>query len=145
MCRSPAFHDRGHVPDVRTRTLLLVICFAATGCRSAGGSNGSSRGRLPADVAAGFAARADQVAAALDAGACDDALAKARSLQTDLANVPVDPGVRAEALAGAARLTSGINCPVTTTVPPATAPPPAVTAPVKGRKGKEHKGDNDEH
>jgi hypothetical protein len=86
------------------------------------------------------------VAAALDAGACDDALAQARALQTDLANLPGDPGLRAEALAGAARLTSGINCPVTTTAPPATPPPPpAVTAPVKGKKGKEHKGDHDEH
>jgi len=143
MYGSPAFHGRGHVPDVRTRALLLVMCFAATGCGSGGGSGGG--GRLPADVAAGFAARADQVAAALDAGACDDALAKARALQSDLANLPGDPGVRAEALAGAARLTSGINCPVSTTAPPAPAPPPAVTAPVKGKKGKEHGGDQDEH
>ena len=141
MYGSPAFHGRGHVPDVRTRALLLVMCFAATGCGSGGGSGGG--GRLPADVAAGFAARADQVAAALDAGACDDALAKARALQSDLANLPGDPGVRAEALAGAARLTSGINCPVSTTAPP--APAPAVTAPVRGKKGKEHRGDQDEH
>jgi len=86
------------------------------------------------------------VAAALDAGACDDALAKARSLQTDLAALPGDPGVRAEALAGVARLTSGINCPVTTTTtapPPVTVPAIVDNGPV--RKGKEHKGDRDDH
>ena len=121
---------------MRIRALLLVLALGAAGCGSAGGSKGP--GRLPADVAAGFAVRAEQVAAALDAGACDDAVAKARTLQTDLAALPMDPAVRAEALAGAARLTSGINCPVTTT-----APPPPVTAPAK--KGKEHKGDHDDH
>ncbi|HEV8626378.1 MAG TPA: hypothetical protein VG034_18160, partial [Acidimicrobiia bacterium] len=76
----------------------MVISLGAAGC----GSNGT--GRLPADVAAGLATRTEQVAAALDAGACDDALARARSLQTDIAALPVDPAVRAEALAGAARL-----------------------------------------
>lgn len=83
------------------------------------------------------------MAAALAAGACDDALAKARSLQTDIAALPIDPAVRAEALAGAVRLTSGINCPVVTT----TAPPPVTVPPVvnegNGRKGKD-KGDNDD-
>jgi len=127
---------------VRARALLLVLAFGAAGCGSAGGPDGT--GRLPADVAAGFAARADEVAAALDAGACDDALAKARSLQTDLAALPVDPDVRAEALAGAARLTGGINCPVTTTTTPA-PPAPATTAPADDKKGKKHKGDHDDH
>jgi hypothetical protein len=116
--------------------LIVVMSLGAAGC----GSNGA--GRLPADVAAGLATRAEQVAAALDAGACNDALAKARSLQTDIAALPVDAAVRAEALAGAARLTSGINCPVTTTAPP--APPSTVTAPVNGKKGKGHKSDHDD-
>jgi hypothetical protein len=117
--------------------VMLVVTGA--GCASGGGSAGT--GRLPADVAAGLATRAEQVAAALDAGACDDALAKARSLQTDIAALPVDPAVRAEALAGAARLVSGISCPVVTTAPP----PPVVTVPDgNGRKGKGHKGDDDD-
>jgi hypothetical protein len=119
----------------------VVLVVTGAGCGSAGGSNDSVR--LSADVAAGLAARADQVAAALDAGACDDALAKARSLQTDIAALPVEPAVRAEALAGAARLVSGINCPVATTAPP---PPPTVPANPSGsgRKGKGHKGDHDD-
>ena len=120
----------------------MVLSLGAAGCGSAGGSNGT--GRLPADVAAGFAARAEQVAAALDAGACDDALAKARTLQTDLAALPIDPAVRAEALAGAARLVSGINCPVATTAPPPVTVP-AIVDDGAGRKGKEHKGDHDDH
>ena len=124
---------------MRIRALLLLLALGAAGCGSAGGSNGT--GRLPADVAAGFAARAEQVAAALDAGACDDALAKARSLQTDLAALPVDPGVRAEALAGAARLTSGINCPVATTAPPPVTVPAIVEGGPVRKKG--HKGDHD--
>ena len=114
--------------------------LAAAGCGSAGGSDGS--GRLPADVAAGLATRAEQVAATLDAGACDDALAQARALQTDIAALPVEPAVRAEALAGAARLTSGINCPVTTTAPPVTVPAPMTDG--GARKGKGHKGDHGE-
>ena len=84
------------------------------------------------------------MAAALAAGACDDALAKARSLQTDIAALPIDPAVRAEALAGAVRLTSGINCPVvTTTGPPPPVPVPSVVNEGNGRKGK-NKGDNDD-
>jgi hypothetical protein len=122
--------------------LLLFLSLGVAGCGSAGGSNGT--GRLPADVAAGFAARAEQVAAALDAGACDDALAKARSLQTDLAALPGDPEVRAEALAGAARLTSGINCPVATTAPPPVTVP-AIVDSGAGKKPKGHKGDHDDH
>ncbi len=119
--------------------MILVLSLAGAGCGSAGGSNESAR--LPADVADGYAVRAEQVAAALDAGACDDALAKARSLQTDIAAVPLEPAVRAEALAGAARLVSGINCPVVTTAPP---PQPVPASPAKGddRKGKGHKGDD---
>ena len=123
---------------MRAPALVLVISLGAAGCGSACGPNGT--GRLPADVASGLAARAEQVAAALDGGACDDALAEARSLQADVAALPVDPAVRAEALAGAARLTTGINCPVTTT----TAPPPPGAAPA-GKKPKEHKGDHDDH
>jgi hypothetical protein len=119
-----------------------VISLAAAGCGSAGGSKGT--GRLPADVAEGLATRAEQVATSLDAGACDDALAKARSLQTDIAALPVEPAVRAEALAGAARLVSGISCPaVTTAPPPVTVPATGING--GGRKGKGHKGDNDDH
>jgi hypothetical protein len=105
-------------------------------------------------VTAGLAARADGVAAALDAGACVEALSQARSLQGDIAGLDAEPAVRAEALAGAARLVSGINC-----VPPTTAPPPPPTvsnpAPVKtgwwldggagrGKKAKGHGGDHND-
>ena len=83
------------------------------------------------------------MAAALAAGACDDALAKARSLQTDIAALPIDPAVRAEALAGAVRLTSGINCPVVTTTAPPPVTVPSVVNEGNGRKGKD-KGDNDD-
>jgi hypothetical protein len=127
------------------RALILVVSLGAAGCGSADGP--PAAGRLPADVAAGLAGRAEQVAAALDAGACDDALAKARSLQNDIAALPVAPEVRAEALAGTARLVSGINCPVTTTT--TTPPPPVVAVPDRrfegdGRKGKGHKDDKDD-
>jgi hypothetical protein len=124
--------------------MALVLPLTAAACGSTG--NTPDSGAMPADVATGLAARAEQVAAALDAGACDDALAKARSLQTDIAALPFEPAVRAEALAGAARLVSGINCPVVTTT---TAPPPPVTVPSivvegNGRKSKGHKGDDDD-
>jgi hypothetical protein len=128
---------------VRLRDLCLVLPLAAAACGSAGGSPDTAR-PLPADVAAGLAARAEQVAAALDAGACDDALAKARSLQTDIAALGVEPAVRAEALAGAARLTSGIHCPVVTTTAPPPVTVPSVVNEGNGRKGKGHKGDDDD-
>ena len=127
---------------MRLRAFALFLSLAAAACGSDGGP--PDAGALPADVANGLAARAEQVAAALAAGACDDALAKARSLQTDIAALPIDPAVRAEALAGAVRLTSGINCPVvTTTAPPPPVPVPSVVNEGSGRKGK-NKGDNDD-
>ena len=119
----------------------MLVLLAAAGCGSGAAPSGTVR--LPADLAAGLATRAEQVAAALDAGACDDALAKARSLQTDIAALPVEQAVRAEALAGAARLVSGINCPVATTAPPPVTVP-AIVDDGAGRKGKGHKGDHDD-
>ena len=127
---------------MRFRALALVLPLTAAACGSAG--NPSDTAPLPADVAAGLAARAEQVAAALDAGACDDALAKARSLQTDIAALPVDPEVRAEALAGAARLTSTINCPVVTTTAPPPVTVPSVVVEGNGRKSKGNKDDKDD-
>ena len=127
---------------MRLRVLLLFLPLATAACGSSG--EPSATGALPADVAAGLAARAEQVASALDAGACDDALAKARSLQTDIAALPVDPAVRAEALAGATRLTSGINCPVVTTTAPPPITVPSVVLDGGGRKTKGHKGDKDD-
>jgi hypothetical protein len=127
---------------VRLRALALVLSLAAAACGSEGGPPGA--GPLPADVANGLAARADQVAAALAAGACDDALAKARSLQTDIGALPIDPAVRAEALAGAVRLTSGINCPVVTTTAPPPVTVPSVVNEGNTRKGKGNKGDDDD-
>jgi hypothetical protein len=121
--------------------ILVLPLTAAAACGSAAGP--PDTGPLPADVAAGLAARAEQVAAALDAGACDDALAKARSLQTDIAALPVEPAVRAEALAGAARLVSGISCPVVTTAPPPVTVP-SIVVEGKDRKDKGRKGDNDD-
>jgi hypothetical protein len=117
----------------------MVVAALGAGCSSGGGSAGS---RIPGDVATGLAARADQVAAALDAGACDQALGEARSLQGDVAALKADPAVRAEALAGAARLVGEINCVQTTTAPP--VPPTGVNPPPgggdPGKKGKGHGG-----
>ena len=129
-----------------SRTVISLLALTATVALGAGcgGGDGQTGERLAPDVAAGLATRAEQVAAALDAGQCDQALAGARSLQADIAALPVAPAVRAEALAGAARLTGGINCPP----PPVVAPPttqPVVTAPQvrnppkpKGKKGHGH-------
>lgn len=123
---------------LRNLFLFLVLPLVAAGCGSNGGPPEAARPLAP-DVASGLATRAEAVAAALDAGACNEALEAARSLQTDIAALPIEPGVRAEALAGAARLTSGINCPVVTT----TAPPP-VTVPSVVREGKASEGKDSE-
>jgi hypothetical protein len=120
----------------RTVVPLLVATLAlASGCASGGG--GAER-RLAPDVAAGLAARAEQVATALDAGRCDEALDGARALQDDIAALPADPAVRAEALTGAARLVNGISCPRPVITVPVLAPPE------KGRKPKGPKGDHDD-
>jgi len=117
---------------------LMLVAALGAGCASAGGSAGR---RIPGGVASGLADRADGVAAAVDAGACDQALAEARSLQSDIAALDLAPAVRAEALAGAARLVSGISC-----APPPTAPPvpPATGAPTPGKKEKGHGGHHDD-
>jgi hypothetical protein len=113
---------------------MLVVALAGA-CSSGGGADGHGAGSgIPADVAGALAARADRVAADLDAGACDQALTEARSLQGDLAALPADPAVRAEALAGAARLTTAITC----SPPPAPAPSGPDTPPPKKRKGHGH-------
>jgi hypothetical protein len=131
---------------VRLRKLFLVLPLAAAACGSNGEPPDAAR-PLAADVAGGLAARAEAVAAALDAGACQEALQGARALQTDIAALPIEPALRAEALAGATRLTSGINCPVVTT----TAPPPVTVPSVvvegkggDGKGGKGHKGKKDD-
>ena len=125
-----------------TKTVLPLLALAlavGAGC----GAGGGQKGRLTPDVAAGLATRAEQVATAFEAGQCDQALAGARSLQNDIAALPVDPALRAAALAGAARVVSGISCPAVAP-PPATGvtvPWPAPTAPSDtGRKDKGHKG-----
>jgi hypothetical protein len=116
----------------------MVAAALGASCSPAGGSAGH---RIPGDVAEGLAARADRVAAALGAGDCEGALGEARSLQNDLAGLDAEPAVRAEGLAGAARLVSAISCP-----PPTTAPPAVVVNPTPaggagpGKKSKGHKG-----
>lgn len=100
--------------------VLVATLAIGAGCASGGGENEGPP--LAADVAAGLATRAEQVAATLDAGQCDQALAGARSLQNDLAALPAGPAVRAEALAGAARLVNGISCPPPVVAPPTSAP-----------------------
>jgi hypothetical protein len=130
-----------------TRTVVSLLALTATlalgaGC---GGGNGQAGEPLAPDVAAGLATRAEQVAAALDAGQCDQALAGARSLQADIAALPVAPAVRAEALAGAARLTGGINCPPPPVAPPTTQPvvtAPQIQYPPKPKGKKEHGHDD---
>lgn len=123
-------------------TVTLLVALLGAGC---GAGDGGEAGR-PSDAAAGLAVRAEGVAAALDAGRCDAALAEARSLQDDLAAADLEPAVRAEALAGAARVVNGIVC---------APPPPAATtvtvAPAarsgngdNDKKGKGRKGDDDD-
>ena len=119
---------------------LIVVAALGASCSSDGGSGVH---RIPGDVAEGLAVRADRVAAVLDSGACEAALGEARSLQNDLASLDAEPAVRAEALTGAARLVSTINC-----TPPPTGPPAVVMNPNPaggtgpGKKGKGHKGDH---
>jgi hypothetical protein len=131
---------------MRTSNLAAVALAALLGAGCAaddGGGTGS-----PDGAAAGLAVRAEGVAAALDAGRCDAALAEARALQTDLAAAELAADVRAEALAGAARVVNGIVCtpppPPTTT----TTAAPVVTARDSGgdttKKGKGRKGDDDD-
>lgn len=112
-----------------------LAAVLGSGCASSGGSAGAG---IPSDTAAGLAARAENVAAALEAGACDQARAEASSLQSDLAALPLEPAVRAEAGDRAARLVAAINCVPTTT----TAPPVPTDDPRPG-KGKKHKGGDD--
>jgi hypothetical protein len=116
--------------------LLLVGAVAGVGCSSGGGSAGQ---KIPADVAAGFAARADRIAAELDAGACDQALTEARSLQTDIAGMRWTPTLQADALSRAARLVGAVNCPP----PPAPVPPTVVVDPGFPKKGKGHGHDHE--
>jgi len=99
-------------------------------------------GKIPAGVAGGLAARADHVAVTLAAGACDQALAEARSLQSDVAALTVDPAVRDQAVAGAARLVAAIDCAPTTTVPGVVVDPTPLGG--NGPGGKKHKG-GDQH
>jgi hypothetical protein len=108
-----------------------------------GGACGrGSTGRIPAGVAGGLAARADHVATTLASGACDQALAEARSLQSDVAALKVDPALRDQAVAGAARLVAAIDCapPTTTTTVPLEMP-----GGDKGPDRKKHKGDDHDH
>jgi hypothetical protein len=124
-----------------TKTVVPLLALAMAFSAACGGGGQPER-RLGPDTAAGLAARAEQVAAALDAGQCD------QSLQNDIAALPVDPELRAEALDRTARLVSGITCPavapptVTTAV---TAPATTMTAPpAKAAKGKGRKGHDDD-
>jgi hypothetical protein len=126
------------------RTLLVMLALLGAGCSTGGGSADPSP---RSDVAAGLAGRAEGVAAALDSGRCDVAVAETRALQADLAAADLEPAVRAEALAGAARLASSIVCapapvPVPTTVSPAGNPEGGGTPSGKKRKGQ--KGDDDD-
>ena len=121
----------------------MAACLAGAaligGCSPGGGAGGPA---IPADAATALAARADRVAAELDAGACDQALAEARSLEGDLGAVKADATVRAEALSRVARVVSAINCPPpTTTTTPLPAPPAGGGPHPKGKKdghGPEH-------
>jgi hypothetical protein len=118
---------------------LVVVTALGASCSSAGGTGGQ---RIPGEVAEGLAARADRVAAALDAGACPAALGEAQALHGEIAALDAESAVKAEALAGAARLVSGISCPPPTTGPAVVNPNPAGGA-APGKRSKGHKGDDD--
>ncbi|HZQ76382.1 MAG TPA: hypothetical protein VFE55_03565 [Acidimicrobiia bacterium] len=126
---------------------LLAACVAGAallgGCSPGGGAGGPA---IPADAATALAARADRVAADIDAGACDQALAEARSLEGDLAAVKADATVRAEALSRAARVVAAINCPPpTTTTTAAPAPPDQPAGPGPGHPKGKKDGHGPEH
>lgn len=123
------------------RLAIVAMCFVMLGGACSAGAEDAAGKGMPADVAGQLAARADRVAAALDSGGCDQALAEARSLQSDISGLTVDPAVKAEALAGAARLTTAIVCapPTTTTV----VQPPAQREPRSGKGKKDKDGDKD--
>lgn len=124
--------------------MLILLALLGAGCSAGGGSGDAGP---PGDVAAGLAARAEGVAAALDSGRCEAALTEARSLQADLTATDFEPAVRAEALAGAARMVNGIVCaapappPVPTTIAPAQNTGGSTTP--AGKKRKERKGDHE--
>ena len=120
-----------------------VALALLTGACGGGGGAGADR-VIPADAAATLAARADTVAADLAGGACDQALAEARSLQTDLGTLAVPAAVRDQAVAGAARLAGAITCAPPVTATTATVPGLIVTpVPAKGRKHKGGHGGED--
>jgi hypothetical protein len=127
---------------VRTGGILLTVAVLAGGCGGQGGGQGGGK-TIPAAAAGVLAGRADRVAADLAAGACDQARAEAQSLQADLAALPVDPAVRDQAVAGAARLVATIACAAATTTTITTVPT-LVVAPPRGDpghgKGKKDKG-----
>jgi hypothetical protein len=130
-----------------TKTVIPVLALAMAFGAGCGTGGGQPERRLGPDTAAGLAARAEQVAAALDAGQCDQALAGAQSLQTDIAALPVDPDLRAEALARTARLVAGISCPAAaapTDTTTATTPTTTTNPTAKAPKGKGHKGHGDD-
>ncbi len=131
---------------MRISNLAAVALAALLGVGCAANDGGGTAS--PGGAAAGLAVRADGVAAALDAGQCDAALAEARALQTDLAAVDLSPAVRAEALAGATRVVISIVWPpppptTTTTATPVTASRGSGDGD-KDKKGKGRKGDDDD-
>lgn len=122
--------------------VMLLAALLAAGCGAGDGEAGRR-----SDAAGALAVRADGVAAALDAGQCDAALAEARALQADLVAADLAPEVRAEALAGAIRVVDGIVCapPTTSTTTTTTVTAtPAVRSGDDDKKGKGRKGDDDD-
>ena len=119
-----------------------LALLAAAACGTGGGAGAGKV--IPAGEAAALAARADTVATDLAAGACDQALAEARALQTDLGALAVPAAVRDQAVAGAARLAGAITCAPPVTATTATVPGLVVTpVPAKGRKHKGGHGGED--
>jgi hypothetical protein len=117
----------------------MLLGALAAGC---GASNGAGAG-IPSDTANALAARAERVAGAIESGACDQASAEAHALQSDVAALQLDPGLRAQAADRAARLVAAIQCPpatTTTVTPTTTATPTIVVGEPRPGKGKKHKG-----
>jgi hypothetical protein len=100
--------------------IVLGLLLSAASC---GGQQESPR--LASETSDELARLAEAVATALDAGACDQALADAQALQSETTRLLAteDAALRTAAEKAAAEVTAGIDCPPPTTTTTTIVPP----------------------